>query len=144
MNRGLGALLAVLVAGIPAGVAAAAEPELPVPIQQYETVRYYSGGVGIEERRQLPQLYPLKVVFRTDRGHLLCNAEVTVSSAGKTVFRGGADNGPWLIVDLPPGSYDITAVQDGKSRTAKGVGLVAGRPRTLVLTWKVADVDMGL
>ena len=143
MNKGLAAVLVALVAGLPAGVGAA-DVELPVPIQQYENIRYYSGGMGLDERRQIPQLYPLKVVFRTDRGHLLCDAEVTISSRGATVFRGRAEHGPWLVVDLSAGSYDVAAVQDGKSRTAKGVRLAANGQRTVVLTWQVADVDMGL
>jgi len=142
MKKGLGALFAALLAGAPAALAA--DAELPVPVQQYEAVRYYSAGVGIEERRQLPQLFPLKVVFATDKGHLLCDADVTINAGATTVFRGRASNGPWLVVDLPPGSYDVTAVQDGKSRTAKAVKLAAGRQKTLVLKWKVADVDMGL
>ena len=142
MKMRLGAVLAVLAAAVPA--AAAAATELPVPVQQYESIRYYSAGVGIEERKELPQLYPLKVVFRTDRGHLLCDADVTIASGGKTVFRGRAEHGPWLIVDLPPGSYDVTAVQDGATRTAKGVKLAKGRQRTVVLTWKPAEIDMGL
>ena len=141
MKRSLGAVLVALVAGVPAAAAAA---ELPVPVQQYESISYYSAGVGIEERRELPQLYPLKVVFRTEAGHLLCDADVTIAAGGKTVFRGRAQHGPWLIVDVPPGSYDITAVQDGASRTAKGVRIAAGKQRTVVLTWKLADVDMGL
>jgi len=141
MKRSLGALLVVLVAGVPAAAAAA---ELPVPVQQYESISYYSAGVGIEERRELPQRYPLKVVFRTDAGHLLCDADVTITAGGKTVFRGRAQHGPWLVVDLPPGSYDITAVQDGASRTTKGVKIAKGKQRTVVLTWKLADVDMGL
>jgi len=142
MKRSLGAVLAALIAGAPAVAAAASE--LPVPVQQYESIRYYSAGVGIEERRELPQLYPLKVVFRTDAGHLLCDADVTIAAGGKTVFRGRAEHGPWLVVDLAPGSYDIAAVQDGVSRAVKGVRLAPGGQRTVVLTWKVSDVDMGL
>lgn len=142
MKKGLGAVFATLLVGAPA--AFAADAELPVPVQQYESIRYYSAGVGIEERRQLPQLFPLKVVFATEKGHLLCDADVTISAGGTTVFRGRASNGPWLIVDLQPGTYDVTAVQDGRSRTAKGVRLAAGKQRTVVMKWKMADVDMGL
>jgi hypothetical protein len=142
MKQGLGALFATLLVGAPA--AFAADVELPVPVQQYESVRYYSAGVGIEERKTLPQLYPLKVVFRTERGELLCDADVTINAGAKTVFKGRATNGPWLVVDLPPGSYDVTAVQDGKSRTAKAVKLAAGKRKTVTLSWKVSDVDMGL
>ena len=143
MNKRISAFLAVLFVGAPAGVSAA-DAEIPVPVQTYETVRYYSAGVGLDERRQVPQLYPLRVIFKTDKGNLLCDAEVTISSKGTTVFRGRAQNGPWLLVDLPPGTYDIEAVQDGKARVAKGVRVAAGKHRTVSLSWKTADVDMGL
>jgi hypothetical protein len=143
MKKRLGAMLAAAIIGIPAWVPAA-DVELPVDIQQYERVSYYSGGIGAEERRQIPQLYLLKVVFKSDRGHLLSDADVTMSDGGKIVFRGRAQNGPWLFVDLPPGAYDIEAVLNGKARSAKGVRLTAGKLRTVVLTWKTTDVDMGL
>jgi len=143
MNKRISALLAVLVVGVPAGVCSA-DAELPVPVQKYESVRYYSAGVGIDERLQLPQLFPLRVIIRTDKGNLLCDAEVTISTKGTTVFRGRAQNGPWLAVDLAPGTYDIQAVQDGKAQAAKGVRLTAGKKRTVFMTWKTRDVDMGL
>ena len=143
MNKRISALLAVLFVGVPAGVCAA-DAELPVPVQKYESVRYYSAGVGIEERRQLPQLYPLRVIFATDKGNLLCDAEVTITAKGTTVFRGRAQNGPWLVVDLAPGTYDIQAVQDGKTKVAEGVRLTAGKQLTVTMRWKTADVDMGL
>lgn len=143
MNKRISALLAVLVVGLPAGVCAA-DAELPVPVQKYESVRYYSAGMGIDERRELPQLYPLRLIFGTDKGNLLCDADVTITTKGTTVFRGRAQNGPWLVVDLAPGTYDIQAVQDGKAQTAKAVRLIAGRNRTVTMKWKTGDVDMGL
>lgn len=143
MTKRISVLLAVLVVGAPAGVCSA-DVELPVPIQKYESVRYYSAGVGIEERRQLPQLYSLRVIFSTDKGNLLSDTAVTITAKGKTVFSGRAQNGPWLVVDLPPGTYDIQAVQDGKARAVKGVRVAAGKHRTVSMKWKTADVDMGL
>ena len=143
MKKILSAMLVAVIIGSPVLVSAA-DVDLSVHIQQYQNVSYYSGGVGIEERRQLPQLYLLKVVFKTDRGHLIADADVTINAGGKTRFQGRADNGPWLFVDLPPGAYDIEAVLNGKMRTAKGVRLTAGKLRTVGLTWKTTEVDMGL
>jgi hypothetical protein len=143
MKKILYAMLVAVIVCSPAWVPAA-DVDLPVPIQQYGNVSYYSGGVGADERRQLPQLYLLKVVFKTDGGHLLSDAEVTISAGGKTLFRGRADNGPWLFVDLPPGAYDIEAVLNGKARSARGVRLEAGKLRTVYLMWKTTDVNMGL
>ena len=142
MNR-LGAILGMLIFVIPAD-AAVNDVELPVPIQQYQQIRYYSAGVSVEERRELPQLFPLKMVFSTDQGHMLCDAEVNITQGGKIVFRGIAQNGPWLIVDLQPGVYDIDAVQDGKTKSVKGVQIISGKKRTVSFKWKSSDVNMGL
>jgi hypothetical protein len=143
MNRGSVALLVLLAAAVPAHAATGgAEPQIVT--KTYEGISYYSGGVTIEERAAIPQRFPMKIVFHTDKGNLLCNAEVTVSSKGKVVFRGSAENGPWLFIDLPAGTYDVKAVQDGAAKAKKGVKLVAGRPRTVNLRWKTAEVDMGL
>ncbi|KAF0156151.1 MAG: hypothetical protein FD159_1843 [Syntrophaceae bacterium] len=143
MKKILGVVLAAIIIVMP-GWAKAADADLPVPIQEYKNIRYYSMGVSTEERRTLPQLYPLKLIFATDQGHMLCDADVTVSAGGKTVFRGRSENGPWLIIDLPPGGYDIEAVLDGKTRTAKGVVITAGKKRTINLRWKTTEVRMGL
>jgi hypothetical protein len=143
MTKGFAVLLLLAVTAIPAS-GAAVDAELPVPLQQYEGISYYSAGVGSDERRTLPQRYPLKIVFATDRGNLLCDADVTVTAKGKPVFRGRAANGPWLVIDLPAGTYDIEAVQDGTAKQAKGVKLVAGKTRTVLMRWKTNEVDMGL
>jgi len=143
MNKRFRALLAVLVLGAPAAVRAA-DAVLPVPVQTYKSVRFYSIGVGIEERREAPQLFPLRVIFKTDRGNLLGDTDVTITAKGTTVFRGSAQNGPWLVVDLAPGTYDIQAVQEGKAQVAKGVRLTAGKKRTVSMKWKTGDIDMGL
>lgn len=96
MKKRLGIVLAAMIFVIP-GWAKAADVDLPVPIQEYNNIRYYSMGVSVDERRTLPQLYPLKLIFATNQGHMLCDADVTVNAGGKTVFRGRAENGPWLI-----------------------------------------------
>lgn len=143
MKKIIGILLAAIVLAVPGG-AKAADVDLPVPIQEYNSIRYYSLGVSVDERQLFPQLYALKLVFATDQGHMLSGAEVTVSAGGKTLFRGRAENGPWLVIDLPPGTYDIEAVQDGKPRTVKGVLISAGKKRTVTLRWKTTEVGMGL
>ena len=143
MKKRLGLIFAAIIFVIPVW-AKAADVDLPVPIQEYNNIRYYSMGVSVDERRNLPQLYPFKLIFATDGGHMLSGAEVTVTAGGKTVFRGCADNGPWLIIDLPPGTYDIEAVQEGKPRSVKGVVIAAGKKRTVTVRWKTAEVGMGL
>jgi len=144
MTKRLAALVFLAAVAAPAAPAAAANGDLPVPVQQYEGISYYSAGVTIEERAALPQRFPLKIVFATNGGHLLCGADVTIKQGGKTVFRGSADNGPWLIVDVPPGTYDIEAVQDGTKKSARGVTVAPGGRRAVLLRWRTTEVNMGL
>ena len=143
MKKILVAIFTAVIVGISTW-ASAADVALPVSIQKYNTISYYSTGVGIEERRKLPQRYPLKIVFKTDRKNLLCDADVTASIGKKTVFQGRAQNGPWMLIDLPPGVYTIKAVLNGKERSAKGVRIKAGKQRNVVLKWKTTEVNMGL
>lgn len=118
---------------------------LPVPVLSSQDVKYYNGGVGIGERAAMPQLYPLKIVFATDRGLYLNNAEVAIASTGgEEVFRVRADNGPWLVVDVPAGSYTVKATIEGSTSKASTVTVKAGKKRIVILRWKTSKIDMGL
>ena len=59
----------------PAAVLAAGT-ELPVDIRTAQGIKYYNGGVGLDERAQMKQIFPLKVVLATDRGLYLNDAVV--------------------------------------------------------------------
>ncbi len=121
----------------------AADPELPVPIQTSQGVRYYNGGVGVDERKALPQLYPLKIVLATDKGLFLNDADVIIRSGGKEIIRVKADRGPWIVADVAPGSYSVEATLEG--RTAKAsISVSPGARKVAVLTWKTSEIDMGL
>lgn len=124
--------------------AAASDLALPVTVQTFQGVRFYNGGVGLEERGRMPQIYPLKIVLATDRGLYLNDAEVVVSgSEGREVLRVRAGNGPWLVADVPPGVYSVKATLEGRTAGAT-VQVEAGRRKVVVLSWKTAEVDMGL
>lgn len=44
--------------------------------------------------------------------------------------------GPWLFVDLPVGTYEITAIRRDKSEVRKKVEIGAGGSRTVYFRWK--------
>jgi hypothetical protein len=76
-------------------------------------VAWRTGGVGHDERETLTQLrhrYNLKLIF-AEKGTLAFVADVSVRIAkpsGESVLEASAD-GPWFVVRLPPGTYEVTA-----------------------------------
>lgn len=109
-----------------------------LPLYRAEGVRYFSAGVGIEERSAEYPPYSLKLVFTAGGKPFLAGVAITIQSA-----KGGAPiniprdhvNGPWLFVDLPSGSYHITAVHADRTESLKGVRVEAGKMKTVYLRW---------
>lgn len=108
-------------------------------------IKYLNGGFGIEERDSMPTDFPLKIVFATDRGHYLSGVDVTIlNSSGNTVFELRADDGPWLLVDLKAGRYSLEAVHNGHKKSIPSFTVPAWGTKTVLVSWKVSEVDMGL
>ncbi len=108
-------------------------------------IRYVNGGAGVEEREAMPKDFPLKLVFIVRGGHFLNGVSVSIySGSGSKVFEAKADNGPWLLVDLPAGGYRLEASQNGHIQSLPPFTVTAGQTLELVLAWKADEVDMGL
>jgi hypothetical protein len=110
----------------------------PLPLYRANGVRYFSAGVGLEERAAEYPPFPLKLIFAAGDKLYLTGVAVTIASVG-----GGPTvsipmdhvGGPWLFVDLPAGVYDVTAAHGGKARTLKQVKVEAGKQKTLTFRW---------
>ena len=110
-----------------------------IPLYRAEGVRYFSAGVGIEERSAEYPPFSLKLVFTAGGKPFLAGVAVTIQSA-----KGGPPiniprehvNGPWLFVDLPSGTYHVTAVHADRTQGLKGVTVEAGRTKTVHLRWQ--------
>ncbi len=107
-------------------LAAHAAPGLPAPaqgrmpdMQQAGALRYSCGGIGEDEStlmRAAMKDYPLSLLFAQKEGAYLANVAVEVSSAQDS-SRFTA-NGPVCLIQLPAGSYKITATtREGRSQT---------------------------
>jgi|CXWL01.1.fsa_nt_gi hypothetical protein len=109
-----------------------------LPLYRAEAVRYFSAGVGIEERSAEYPPFSLKLVFTAGGKPFLAGVAVTIHPA-----KGGPPinipqehvNGPWLFVDLPSGTYHVTAIHAARTQGLKGVKLEAGKTKTLHLRW---------
>ena len=107
-------------------------------LHQTGKIRYFTAGVGMEERQTDYPPFSLKLVFTAGGKPYLTGVEVAIrTSQGETVASIPKEqiDGPWLFVDLPSGTYDITAAYGTQKRSTKGVRIVSGKQKTLYLRW---------
>jgi hypothetical protein len=109
-----------------------------LPLHQKGNIRYFSAGVGLEERMAEYPPFSLKVVFTAGGKPYLSGVSVTIQQITRgTVLTIPNDQveGPWLFVDLPTGVYDVSAVHHDSRQELKGVKVEAGKQRVIHLRW---------
>ena len=109
-----------------------------LPLHQSGNIRYFSAGVGLEERQAEYPPFSLKLVFTAGGKPYLTGVDVAIRSVkSKTAVSIPKEQteGPWLFVELPSGAYDITAVYGNQKRSMTGVTIVQGKQKTLYLRW---------
>jgi hypothetical protein len=83
-----------------------------------QEIAYASGGIGLTEREQMQAMlgdYSLKLMFAIEgSGAYVSGVSVTLSQAGEPVFEVN-DVGPWLLVKLPAGPYQVAARSSAKT-----------------------------
>ena len=67
----------------------------------------WNGGIGLDEREQAPS-NGTRLVFFADSGSFLAGIKVQIKNMTELVNT--TTNGPWLILDLPAGQYQVRAV----------------------------------
>ena len=115
-----------------------------IPVHQAGAVKYFSAGVGQEERAAQYPPFPLKVIFVTGPKAYLSEVAVTITdTAGKRRLQIPGDQvaGPWLFVDLSPGTYDLAAVGPGHAQVKARVTITKGHATTVYLRWKKETMD---
>ncbi|MGQ0665600.1 MAG: hypothetical protein ACT4O4_01070 [Nitrospiraceae bacterium] len=109
-----------------------------LPLHRAGTIRYFSAGVGLEERAAEYPPFSLKVVFTAGGRPYLSGVSVAIQSAKEgtvlTVPHEQVD-GPWLFLDLPAGDYDVTATYHDHKQGMKGVKVEAGKQKVIHLRW---------
>jgi hypothetical protein len=109
------------------------------PIYHVGAVQYFSAGVGQEERAAQYPPYPLKLIFVAGPKAYVTQVAVTIKDTqGKInlLVPGEQVTGPWLFVDLPAGTYDITAIRRDRSEIKQRVEVGAGSSKTVYFRWK--------
>src|SRR5262245_37813282 len=80
------------------------------PILEANGIKYACAGVGKVSRND-PRWasFPVKLEFAAANGDFLGDPAVTVTDgSGKPVFQAQCD-GPWVLIELPAGSYKVHA-----------------------------------
>ena len=109
-----------------------------IPLYQVGKVRYFSAGIGLDERQAEYPAFALKLVFTAGGKPFLTGVAVTIQGPKgmeKIVIPGEQVTGPWLFVDLPAGTYDISAVQADQTQTMKAVKVERGKTTVVYLRW---------
>ncbi len=109
-----------------------------IPIYRSADIRYFSAGVGLEERDAEYPPFPLKLIFVEGEKAFTSHVEVAITDKAGTVrvnIPAEHVKGPWLFVDLPAGAYDITATKNGQTQTKASVAVRQGMVRIIHLRW---------
>ncbi len=115
-----------------------------LPLHRAGDVRYFSAGIGLEERAAQYPPFSLKLVFTAGGKPFLSGVSVTIQPV-----KGGAAvtipqeqvEGPWLFIDLVPGVYNVTAIHRDRKQGLTGIAVEAGKQKTIHLRW---SEDRGL
>jgi len=133
------ALTAVLLgtASLALALAPVARADSDVIVQAASGVSYVYGGVGddsIERLNSLAGSFNLKLVFAMNSGNYVSGVRVTIAdSAGKTVLDTTSE-GPWFLVKVPAGNYQIVATFAGNA-VKRQVAVATAASRTVDFRW---------
>ena len=90
-----------------------------IQVKTYHNVPYFSGGVGEEEidlLRQVDGAYNVKLIFAATEGNYLSDVRVLIEDSQGTKVLEAVSEGPWFYTKLPPGTYNVLAQAEGRTR----------------------------
>lgn len=121
-------ILALAAAALLAGAAQAAQAA-------EAEVHYACSGTSEEERAQAEaKPHSLRLVYAQPGGSYLGDVTTRIAEPGGQVLVETTCVGPWLVVDLPAGTYEVTATYRGETKT-QSVAVEEGTTREQVVTF---------
>ena len=126
------AFAALLFAAAPLAprLAAAADP-----VMEQNGIRYACTGIGQEKNDPRWAGFALKLAYAVQPdGALLSDVTARIrDAAGRVVLNVHCPDSPWLMAQLPPGRYSVTAVALGKYTQQARFGIAGGRQSYVVI-----------
>ena len=119
----------------------------PLPeVRTQGAVSYLSGGIGSEETAAIKaetRRYALTLLFAAQSSGndvYLASVPVSIHDAGGSLMLNTVTEGPYLLVNLAPGTYNVSARYADIEKTLK-VDLKAGVPVQRSLVWPQSKTD---
>jgi hypothetical protein len=100
-------------------------------------ITFVSGGVGLDEvdaMRALKPNYNLHLLFALSSGEYLSDIEVAIFDKKGNAYLQAVSLGPFMLVNLKPGSYYIKARLDGQA-ISKKVTVTGHKATSLSFIW---------
>ncbi len=109
------------------------------PMQTDSGLSYVTGGVGDQSQAMLESNYgdysfKLVNVSNAERAGYVADVEVWITDDNGDNILHTSANGPWLIADLPQGSYSLKATFNGQTQN-HDFTVSGDESRRLVLSW---------
>lgn len=101
-------------------------------------VKFVSGGVGEDSDARMQALtkdYNLRLLFAAKDGHYLADVAVKITNERGAKVLDAVSDGPWLLANLAPGKYEITATYEGKPVT-RSTTIAPSRRREVFFRWE--------
>lgn len=107
---------------------------------------FIAGGIGLDESEQMKSMardFPLSITVAAKSGAYLADSHVKIQDArGQTVLDTQLD-APYLLVDLPPGKYNVEATIQGKKQQRSVEIAANGRAKVLFSFDVPVDQELG-
>ena len=85
-----------------------------------QEIKHLSTGIGYSERQAPYSDYSTKIVLFVTGGAFLANVNVTVLDMKDKVLFQGVSQGPWFLINLEPGEYQVIAKRkSGETQSAR-------------------------
>jgi|KBSMisStaDraftv2_1062788.scaffolds.fasta_scaffold24226_4 hypothetical protein len=114
--------------------------DAPAATTKQGSVNYMTGGVGDDDIAALKRAavsYPLELEFSQQaqpKSEFIADVKVTVRDRAGKVLLDAASGGPFMLVDLPTGRYDVEASYEGQSKR-QSVDVRKDQHRKVVFVW---------
>jgi len=105
-------------------------------------IAYMMGGVGIRERELMESSaadYNVKLAFAEKVGVYLASVDVTVADQKGNEIASLTTNGPWLYLQLPPGSYTVKAAFNSETRQIKNLRVPSDGRVARLMRWDLQE-----
>jgi hypothetical protein len=100
-------------------------------------ITFVSGGVGLDEIDAIKALKPnynLHLLFAINSGEYLSDIDVAIFDKKGNAYMQAVSLGPFMLVNLKPGSYYVKAQLDGRA-ISKKVTITAHKATSLSFIW---------